>query len=142
MADRDKFVRIVHTVARGLGRLGREQARARDITPQQAETLQLIAERGEVSTSLVATILGIDPSTASRNLAGLDRAGLVSRKRGATDGRQTDVRLSAKGRRLVDSIKNDAQKAYASLLDRLPKQDRQRVTDAIDLLSQALDANG
>src|SRR5258708_13304464 len=94
MADQERFARAVHVVARALGRLSRERARAGDVTPQQAETLQLIAERGAVSTSSLAMMLGIDPSTASRNLAGLERAGFVSRKKGANDGRQTDVRLT------------------------------------------------
>ena len=99
MADQMRFARAVQVFARGLGRIGRERARAGDVTPQQAETLQLIAERGTVSTSSLAQMLGIDPSTASRNLAGLERAGLISRKKGSDDGRQTDVRLTPRGRR-------------------------------------------
>jgi len=75
MAD-SKTARTLQVLARGLGRLGRERARAAgDITPQQAEALQLIAERGVLSTSALALLLGIDPSTASRNLAGLERGG-------------------------------------------------------------------
>ena len=59
MADQDRFARVVMAVARGLGRVGRERARAGDVTPQQAETLQLIAERGALSTSALAQMLGI-----------------------------------------------------------------------------------
>src|SRR3954447_18105138 len=70
MADQDRFARALLAVARGLGRIARERARAGGVTPQQAETLQLIAERGALSTSTLATLLGIDPSTASRNLSG------------------------------------------------------------------------
>ena len=93
-ADQERFARAAQIVARGFGRISRERARAGDMTPQQAETLQLIAEKGAVSTSSLATLLGIDPWTASRNLAGLERAGLISRKKGAEDARQTDVRLT------------------------------------------------
>src|SRR5579859_6059946 len=99
MADHDRFTRSVQVVARGLGRISRERARAGDVTPQQAETLQLIADRGAVSTSLLATLLGIDPSTASRNLTGLEKAGFVTRKKGSDDARQTDVRLTPRGKR-------------------------------------------
>ena len=74
MADTERFARAVQTVARGLGRISRERARAGEVTAQQAETLQLILERGAVSTSTLAVMLGIDPSTASRNLSGLERA--------------------------------------------------------------------
>src|SRR4051794_12660723 len=99
MAENERFARAVQVLARGLARIGRECARAGNVTPQQAETLQLIAERGAVSTSSLASMLGIDPSTASRNLAGLakespGRPAYITRKKGTDDGRQTDVRLT------------------------------------------------
>src|SRR6478735_2638061 len=121
MADQDRFARALLAVARGLGRIARERARSGDVTPQQAETLQLIAERGALSTSTLATMLGIDPSTASRNLSGLERAGLIARQKGSDDGRQTDVRLTPKGRRAAQSVGNGATSAFASLLDRVPR---------------------
>ncbi len=132
------------TVARGLGRLGRERARAGEVTPQQAETLQLLAERGALSTSTLATLLGIDPSTASRNLAGLERPsdgrpGFITRKKGADDGRQTDIRLSPRGKRTADAVASEAQQAYAGLVEKLPRADRVKVIEALEVLARALD---
>jgi DNA-binding MarR family transcriptional regulator len=139
MADPMRFARAVQVFARGLGRIGRERARAGDVTPQQADTLQLIAERGAVSTSSLALLLGIDPSTASRNLAGLERAGLITRKKGSEDGRQTDVRLTPRGRRIAEAVSEDAVQALTALLERLPRAERQRVTDAIEVVARLLD---
>jgi DNA-binding MarR family transcriptional regulator len=141
MAD-PKLAKTLQAVARGLGRLGRERARsAGDITPQQAEALQLIAERAVISTSALALLLGIDPSTASRNLAGLERAGFIVRRRGADDGRQTDVRLTPRGRRVVDAVSTEWTTAYTSLLERVPRAERQRVADTLDLLARVLDGD-
>ena len=142
MADQDRFARALLAVARGLGRIARERARAGDVTPPQAETLQLIAERGALSTSTLATLLGIDPSTASRNLSGLERAGLIARQKGSDDGRQTDVRLTPRGRRAAQSVGNGATSAFASLLDRVPRGERARVIDALELLVKVLDQTG
>src|SRR5262245_1062465 len=139
MADQDRFVRALLTVARGLGRIARERARDEDVTPQQAETLQLIAERGAMSTSTLATMLGIDPSTASRNLSGLERAGLIARQKGADDGRQTDVRLTPRGRRAAQTVGSGATSAFASLLDRVPRSERARVLEALEALVKILD---
>jgi DNA-binding MarR family transcriptional regulator len=136
MADPQKFVRAAQAFARGLGRLGRERARAGDVTPQQAETLQLIAEKGAVSTSVLASLLGIDPSTASRNLAGLERAGLISRKKATDDGRQTDVRLTPRGRRMAETVANEAMHTLTELMDQLPRGERQRVTEALEILAR------
>lgn len=139
MAENDRFARAVQVVARGLGRISRERARSGELTPQQAETLQLIAEKGAVSTSQLAVILGIDPSTASRNLAGLEEDGYVQRKKGMEDGRQTDIRLTPKGKRLAELATSGATQAFSTLLDKLPRSERQRVTDALELVAQALD---
>jgi DNA-binding MarR family transcriptional regulator len=109
------------------------------VTPQQAETLQIIAERGAVSTSSLALALGIDPSTASRNLTGLERAGLITRKKGSDDGRQTDVRLTPRGKRTAESVAGESMQAFADLLDRLPRNDRQRISDALEALARTLE---
>jgi DNA-binding MarR family transcriptional regulator len=139
MADQDRFARALLAVARGLGRIARERARSGDVTPQQAETLQLIAERGALSTSTLATMLGIDPSTASRNLSGLERSGLITRQKGSDDGRQTDVRLTPRGRRAAQTVGSGATSAFGSLLDRVPRSDRARIIDALEVLAKAID---
>ncbi len=141
MADQDRFARALLALARGLGRVARERARAGDVTPQQAETLQLIAEKGAVSTSTLATLLGIDPSTASRNLSGLERAGLIARQKGSDDGRQTDVRLTPKGRRSAQSVGSGAAAAFGSLLDKVPRNERARVLESLESLVKVLDAS-
>jgi DNA-binding MarR family transcriptional regulator len=139
MAEAERFARAVQIVARGLGRISRERARSGEVTPQQAETLQLIAEKGAVSTSQLAVVLGIDPSTASRNLAGLEKAGFITRKKGTDDGRQTDIRLTPRGKRVADSANQGAAIAFANLLDRVPRSERQRVLDALEIVARALD---
>ncbi len=139
MADA-KTIRTLQVVARSLGRLGRERARAAGrVTPQQAEAIQLIADRGVLTTSALALLLGIDPSTASRNLAGLERCGYIVRKRGADDGRQTDVRLTPRGKRTADAVGAEWKAACAALLDRVPRAERQRVDDALDVLARVFD---
>jgi DNA-binding MarR family transcriptional regulator len=146
MAENERFARAVQVLARGLARIGRECARAGNVTPQQAETLQLIAERGAVSTSSLASMLGIDPSTASRNLAGLakdapGRPAFITRKKGTDDGRQTDVRLTPRGKRTADSVTSESQHALVTLLEKLPRADRQRITDALEALAKAIDGD-
>jgi DNA-binding MarR family transcriptional regulator len=142
MAEQDRFARAVQTVARGLGRISRERARADEVTPQQAETLQLIADKGAVSTSTLALLLGIDPSTASRNLAGLQKAGLVTRKKATDDGRQTDVRLTPKGKRAADAASASSAQALSNVLEKINRGDRQKVLDALDALAKAIDDHG
>jgi DNA-binding MarR family transcriptional regulator len=86
--------------------------------------------------------LGIDPSTASRNLSGLERAGLITRKKGADDGRQTDVRLTPRGKRAAEHVASDATQAFAMLIERVPRPDRAKVLEALDVLARVLDHSG
>jgi DNA-binding MarR family transcriptional regulator len=137
-----KVARTLQVVARGLSRLGRERARAAgELTPQQAEAMHLISERGVISTSALAFLLGIDPSTASRNLGGLERSGLVVRRRGTDDGRQTDVRLTPRGKRIADEVSAQWSSTYNNLLNRVPRAERQRVAEALDALARLLDGD-
>ncbi len=136
-----RTIKTLQVVARALGRLGRERARAAgaDLTPQQAEALQLLAERGVISTSALAQMLGIDPSTASRNLAGLERRGYIVRRRGAEDGRQTDVRLTARGKRTAEAVSTGWAQVVAMLLERHARPEQQRIADALETLARVLD---
>jgi DNA-binding MarR family transcriptional regulator len=139
MADNERFARALQTVFRGLHRQSRERARNGEITPQQAEALQAIAERGAVSTTALAVLLGIDPSTASRNLAGLERDGFIARKKASGDGRQTDVRLTARGKRVAETVGSTASQAHVALYDRLARADRARVVEALETLAALLE---
>jgi DNA-binding MarR family transcriptional regulator len=138
MSD-SKPARTLLLVARVLARFGRESARAGAVTPQQAEALQLIIDRGSVSTSTLALLLGIDPSTASRNLAGLERGGYIVRRRGAEDGRQNEVRLTPRGRRTAEAVSSEWVGSFAALLDRVPRTERQRVGEALEVLARILE---
>jgi DNA-binding MarR family transcriptional regulator len=137
MADHERFARAATLLSRGLGRLSRDAARAGDVTPQQAETLLVIAERGAMSTSAIALVLGIDPSTASRNLAGLERTGFIVRKKDTDDARQSDIRLTPRGRRTVDAITESSEKLLGIVLERLPKNDRAKLFDVLEQVAKA-----
>jgi DNA-binding MarR family transcriptional regulator len=140
MADPHRLARVVQICARGFGRIGRERAHSSGITLQQADALELIEACGVVSTSAFAHLLGIDPSTASRNLTGLQHAGLVVRKRDPQDSRQTEVRLTPKGKRAAETLSSEVARTFSELLERVPRADRQRVSDALALLARAVTA--
>ncbi len=139
MAEHERFARAAQALARSLARLGRDRARTGDVTPQQAETLLLVAERGVCSTAALALTLGIDPSTASRNLSALERAGYLTRRKGTEDGRQTDVRLTPRGKRVADTVAETTLEALAGVLDAVPRPERTRVVDALELLARLFD---
>jgi DNA-binding MarR family transcriptional regulator len=135
MAASLHLARVVQVCSRGFGRVGRVRAEASQITPQQADALELMDARGVVSTGTLAQLLGIDASTASRNLAGLERAGLITRKDNPGDGRQTDIRLTPKGKRVAEKLSDDMVRTFNAMLEKVPRAERQRVVDALGVLA-------
>jgi DNA-binding MarR family transcriptional regulator len=77
-----------------------QRARARGLTPTQAQILVLLgAEAEERRLGAVATALGITPATASDAVRALEQKGLVRRGRSGRDARALCLTLTAAGRR-------------------------------------------
>jgi len=102
------------------------------VTPQQAEALQLIGERGVVSRRPPWLLPGstrrppVEISPASSGL-------LCRQEARREDGRQTDVRLTQKGKRTAEAVSTERAAAFGSLLDRIPRGRRNASADALDV---------
>lgn len=90
-----------------------------DVTLQQYDTLRLLLPGARSNTEL-AQALGIDLSTASRNLAKLEAAGYVDRVEVPGDARAWANRLSRKGRACVDGMLDEERDVFGAILQRLP----------------------
>jgi len=53
--------------------------------------------------------------------------------------RLPDVRLTPRGRRAAQTVGSGASSAFGSLLDRVPRGDRARIIDALEVLAKAID---
>lgn len=67
-------------------------------------TLHVIATSGPLSIAEVAERLAVDPSQASKRITELVKAGLLNRAVDEFDRRSTRVRVSRKGKQLVDGV--------------------------------------
>jgi len=132
-------VALLRRVGRALQRLERERICCGEVTRQQFETLRALEEAGGLTTSEVARRLGIDLSTASRNLAVLEREGCLRRRAGARDARSVVNVVTAKGRRCVESLCCDESSAVELVIGRLPRAEQASVMRALELLAEALD---
>lgn len=138
MSDAVVFTELVRRVARRLTSIEREQVCCGDITLQQFDTLRSLREAAGVTTSAIAERQGIDLSTASRNLAVLEKHGYLSRSRAKADSRQVEHRLTQKGRRCVESLCCDEQAVFDALFSRIPEAQRAVVLRALSVLDEAL----
>lgn len=137
-ARKTEFATALRRLVRGVGRLERDVVCC-DVTLQQFETLRLL-QGGPRSLTEVARALGIDLSTASRNVAKLEAAGYIERVAVPDDARATANQLTRKGTRCVETLVCDERVVLGSLLSKLPVDRRELAVAVLSEVSDAVDA--
>jgi len=110
------------------------------VTPAQCHLLLVAEEAGEASVGDLAAVLELDPSTLSRTVDGLVRAGILERREDPDNRRRQLVRLSASGREKADSINDLCDRYYDGLLASLPAGETETLMAALPLLAKAMRA--
>jgi DNA-binding MarR family transcriptional regulator/GNAT superfamily N-acetyltransferase len=109
-----------------------------DLSLPEARIVYELAHRGPLSPTELARDLGIDPGQLSRTLQALQRRQVVSRKKSATDGRQSEIALAAKGRATFAELDRRTQLLVTESLTQLPAERRASVVAAMGAIETAL----
>lgn len=110
---------------------------ADDVTLVQYRVLVELAARGPQRLADLAAVLGVDPSTATRMCDRLVRKGLVTRRRANADRRTVRVSLASAGRELVGEVTRRRREELATILARMPHEDRPPVLRALRAFADA-----
>jgi DNA-binding MarR family transcriptional regulator len=134
----EEFAALVSEVAREIVRRRSSDACCGDLTLEQFETLRVVAS-SEVSTiGSLSTALLVDISTMSRNVSVLERNGYLARTRSADDGRVVHVKLTAKGRGALTSLRCSERDVLADVYEQIPVPERANVMRALGTLRSSL----
>ena len=101
-----------------------------------------IDEAAPVRMTDLAESLGIDISTVSRNVRGLERAGLVQRTGDPADQRASRLSLSDEGQDMLRRVRSTRQDAMRHLLADWTETDRALLARLVARLSDDMDALG
>jgi DNA-binding MarR family transcriptional regulator/predicted GNAT family acetyltransferase len=82
--------------------------------------------------------LNLDAGYLSRLLSTLEQRGLVKRKRSPSDGRQSILALTARGRKTFAQLNDRAHEDVGGLITPLPERARQRLLDAMRTIESLL----
>jgi DNA-binding MarR family transcriptional regulator/GNAT superfamily N-acetyltransferase len=82
--------------------------------------------------------LGLDPGYLSRMLRNFERGGMVSRDRSKKDGRQSFVRLTAKGRKVFSGLDARQSGEVGKMLQTLSQSGRQNLITSMRAIQSAL----
>jgi DNA-binding MarR family transcriptional regulator len=115
----------------------RSLAAAGDVTLPQYRALVVLASRGPQRSIDLAAALGVNPSSATRLLDRLSRAGLIRRTRVQADRRSLRVALSPAGRDLVAQVTQRRREEVEQLLTALPPEQHDLVITALRAIADA-----
>jgi DNA-binding MarR family transcriptional regulator len=96
-----------------------------------------LAEVDSMSQQELARLLGLEKSTVSRLVAGLERRGWVARDRDPSNRRFYQLRLTESGREVADRIGRDLRDHHARLLAALTPDEIQALTVGLSALARA-----
>lgn len=109
-----------------------------NVHPGQMPLLVILCnEEGLVQREL-AKKLGVKPSTLNVMVGRLEKNGMVIKKQDPNDQRKSRIFISEKGRNLVETVKNKAEKTNAHVEEFLTEEEREELTRLLTKLDDCL----
>lgn len=127
---------LLCVVAR-LNRLATQRV-ALPIPGAQARLLSTIEDLDEARISELAAVDHCSQPTMTTQVRRLEDAGLTTRTADPNDARAVLIRITEKGIQTLDRVRRDRAAAIDPELDRLDPEDRQRLTEAVEVLRRFL----
>jgi DNA-binding MarR family transcriptional regulator len=127
----------LHSAAIHLLRRLRVRDRESGVGPAQLSALSVLVFGGPRSLGELADAEQVRPPTMSRIVAGLERAGLVKRRR-TEDRRRVRLEASAKGTKILEQGRNRRVESLAKALSVLPEKEQQKLGELVDILEQII----
>lgn len=112
-------------------------ARASGLSMPQFSILMQLYYRGHCGISDISDRFEISPAAASQHVENLVQAGLIERAGDTEDRRVKHIQLSPKARLLLERGMNDRYRWLDSLAGKLDDRDREKVTEALLVLTEA-----
>ncbi|MDF5755186.1 MarR family transcriptional regulator [Spongiactinospora sp. TRM90649] len=107
------------------------------VTLPQFRMLVVLSGHGETKLVTMAELLDVNSSTAMRMADRLASAGLIVREVNPVNRRETLMRLTADGRRLVDEVTTRRREEIDSIVSRMAPQHRTALIEAMAAFNEA-----
>src|SRR3989449_1813190 len=104
----------------------------------EARVLYELGNRASTHATALGQELGLDAGYLSRILRGFERRGLLERAPSKTDGRQSVLGLTGRGRTAFARLDGASRREIGTLLDRLPAPDQLRLVASMHTIEQLL----
>ncbi|MGW0826606.1 MarR family winged helix-turn-helix transcriptional regulator [Streptomyces sp. NPDC002845] len=137
--DADAVTRAVLTASRLLVAVSARSLAAVEerVTLPQFRMLVVLSTRGATKLVVLADLLQVAPSTATRMVDRLIAAGLADRQTNPDNRRETLLRLTYEGRRTVADVMARRHAEIAAIVERLAPQQRTALVEALMAFNEA-----
>ncbi|HET9043695.1 MAG TPA: helix-turn-helix domain-containing GNAT family N-acetyltransferase, partial [Burkholderiales bacterium] len=106
----------------------------------EARLIYELAHRDRPTAAELGRELALDAGYLSRLLRGLERSGVLTRTRSASDSRRNHLALTGKGRRAFAALNARSNSEVAALLEHLPDPAQRGLVSALETVEKALGA--
>jgi DNA-binding MarR family transcriptional regulator len=94
--------------------------------------LNALTSIGPMRSNALAEAVFSDPSTISRQVAGLVKDGLIERRADPADGRASLLAVTGKGQELLDTRRKQKSSSIARMVAHWPEDDRERFAELLE----------
>lgn len=127
------FAEFANEIIKQSGVLGADHSFVEGLTPKQVHMMMEIGTKSFRHGDL-ASCLGVDPSTLTRTLAPLVKAGLIDRQPNPANRREVLVHLSPTGLTVLQEVHNQFIQYFDRILQHVPANQLEQVQSSITLL--------
>jgi DNA-binding MarR family transcriptional regulator/GNAT superfamily N-acetyltransferase len=106
----------------------------------EARLIYELAHRDRPTAAELGRDLALDAGYLSRLLRGLERSGVLTRTRSASDSRRNHLALTGKGRRAFAALNARSNSEVAALLEHLPDPEQRGLVSALESVEKVLGA--
>ena len=107
----------------------------------EVRVLYELANGTDLTATELQNLLRLDPGYASRILRRFERGGLVSRERSKKDGRQSFLRLTARGRKAFSALNTRQSSEVGEMLRSVPDSELERLIASMQTIQKVLDGD-
>jgi DNA-binding MarR family transcriptional regulator len=135
-AEAAELLTAIGAVRRVARRAVRTSSQAEPLPPARSELLRLAARRPGIGVAEAAAELRLAPNSVSTMVSKLTEDGLLSRDRGASDGRSVRLTVTEAGAARIEQWRDIRADLAGRALERLPQADREALAAAIPALAR------
>jgi len=135
---REQFKELIQK----MGLLEEQQTKCCDLSLVQCHVLTEVGNSEGLSVNDLSIKLNLDKSTTSRHITNLVKSGLINRLENPTDRRYFTLSLTESGTETYSTINDTMDGYYDQLLKSLSMDQQQQISDALGLISEAINQLG